>query len=102
MSAETDEVQLLARATKGDEDALGTLLVRNHDRLIEDIRPKIPSRLAGTISAEDILQETFVVAFRRIGTLELMPGVTFFHWLAGIAENVLRDAVRAGRTAKRG
>lgn len=102
MPADNNETALLALAKTGDEDALSRLLVLNHDRLVDAIRPKIPPKLAGAISAEDIVQETFVITFRRIDKLELTPNATFFHWLAGIASNVLRDAVKAGRTAKRG
>ena len=44
--------------------------------------------------ADDVLQETWLVAVRRLGRFDPAKG-TFFDWLCGIASNAARNAVRA-------
>lgn len=125
MSAENSEPQpdkpeagaeraWIAQAVAGDEAALGRLLLLHHARLVREVAGKIPPDVQGTISAEDIVQEAYVVAFQRIRTFELdepeagspspanPPRQTMYPWLAGIARNRLMDAVKAQRAAKRG
>jgi RNA polymerase sigma-70 factor (ECF subfamily) len=45
---------------------------------------------------EDVVQETWLVAVRRLRTFDPARG-TFFDWLCGIASNAARSAVRARR-----
>jgi RNA polymerase sigma-70 factor (ECF subfamily) len=102
MSAEATESELLAAAVRGDDEALSKLLVREHDHLLRRIGVRIPVALCGTISAEDVLQETFIIAFRRVQSFQPVADATFADWLMGIACNVLRDKQRAQQAAKRG
>jgi RNA polymerase sigma-70 factor (ECF subfamily) len=44
--------------------------------------------------ADDVLQETWLVAVRRLGSFDPARGA-FFDWLCGIASNAARGAVRA-------
>lgn len=102
MSEHTEDESLLTRAVAGDRDARESLLLRNFDRLNAEISRRIPDDIRGTISAEDVAQEAFIVAFQRIGSLQAQGIEAFFGWLAQIAENRLMDAAKALRAAKRG
>lgn len=102
MSSADRETLLLERATAGDDASLSELLAAHHDRLVRDIAARMPAGLRGAVAADDIAQETYVVAFRRIRDFHLTPGATFFDWLAGIAANTLRAAERNRRAKKRG
>ncbi len=97
-----DEPQLAARAVAGDEVALSQLLFRCHDRLVGEIGRKLPADIQGSIAAEDIAQEAYVVAFQRIASFNPQDHERFFAWLFAIARNRLMDAIKAHRTAKRG
>ncbi len=92
---------LIERATSGDQDALATLL----ERVTPDLRARVESRIGkayrGALDADDILQVTFVEAFMRIDTFENRGAEAFMGWLSRIAENNLRDAIRALDAAKR-
>lgn len=94
--------QLTRKAVAGDEVALSQLLFRHHDRLVADIGSKLPSDLRGSVAAEDIAQETYVVAFQRIAAFNPEDHPRFFGWLSAIAKNRLMDAIKAQRAAKRG
>jgi len=105
MADETPEMEdsvLIARAVAGDEVALSQLLYRHHGRLATEVGGKLPADLQGSVSAEDIVQETFVVAFQRIGSFNPQDHERFYSWLAVIARNRLMDAIKAHRADKRG
>jgi RNA polymerase sigma-70 factor (ECF subfamily) len=52
--------------------------------------------------ADDVLQETWLVAVRRLRSFDPAKGA-FFHWLCGIASNAARGAIRTRcRQKKRG
>lgn len=97
-----DESQLAADAVAGDEVALSKLLFLHHGRLVAQIAARLPADLQGSVSAEDIAQEAYVVAFQRISTFDPRDFERFDAWLASIARNRLMDAVKAQRAAKRG
>src|SRR5262245_50379161 len=97
-----EDAQLAAKAVAGDEAALSNLLFRHHERLVAEIGGKLPADLQGSVSAEDIAQEAYVVAFQRIASFNPEDHERFYPWLAAIARNRLMDAVKAQRAAKRG
>ena len=99
----TDEnSELAARAVAGDEEALSKLLFCHHERLVAEVASKLPSDVQGSLSAEDVVQEAYVVAFQRIATFDPGDHEKFYPWLAAIARNRLMDAVKGQRAAKRG
>lgn len=102
MSDATEHDPLIVKAVNGDADALESLLLGHFDRLAATVTPRIPEDVRGAISAEDVVQEAFVVAFERISTFEPRGRDAFFAWISRIAENRLMDAVKALRAAKRG
>lgn len=57
--------------------------------------------LTGSFDVEDVLQVTCLEVFLRIGSLERRTVAGFRSWLGRIAQNNLRDAVRALERDKR-
>jgi RNA polymerase sigma-70 factor, ECF subfamily len=102
MSERTDDDALLHNAVAGDGDALESLLLRYFDRLVAVVSRRMPDDVRGALSAEDVVQDAFIVVFQRIGGFDPRAGGAFFAWLCQIAENRLMDAAKALRAAKRG
>ena len=97
-----DVSSLINQSVAGDEAALRQLLFIYHGRLIAVVTPMIGDKLRSTITADDVLQETFVAAFRDIRTFRAADGQSFFAWLRTIATNQLRDMARSHNCKKRG
>src|SRR4051812_29008255 len=92
----------VAAAVSGDRVALERLLLADYDQLERRIRAKLPARLQSTQAVEDILQLTFLQAFRDIVRFEQRPDASFSDWLARIADNRLYDAIKEQDRQKRG
>jgi RNA polymerase sigma-70 factor (ECF subfamily) len=97
-----DEPALVALAMGGDRASLERLLLAHYDRLAERIGSKLPPRLQATQAVEDILQLTFLQAFRDIGSFQSREDAGFGDWLARIADHRLLDAIKHHDRAKRG
>jgi RNA polymerase sigma-70 factor, ECF subfamily len=83
---------LVAEAARGDRDAFNELVSRHHAKMYQLAR--IMTR--GDREAEDLVQETFVRAFRAVGRFR--GDSTFRTWLHRIAVNVIKShVVRRGR-----
>ena len=100
---EQDQLQvLLGRAVAGDRAATEQLLWTHYDRLQRFIDKNIPPVVRSTVSADDVLQETFVVAWQQIVDFDDRHTDALYTWLRTIAKNKLTDRVRAQAAAKRG
>ena len=64
-------------------------------------RPNCPT-LRRTITVDDILQQTFICAFRGIGQLEPHTPQSLLAWLKKIADHQLQDVIKAQNRKKRG
>lgn len=95
------EHDLLRAAVRGDEKALASLLKDITPQLRGRIAAKISPAWQGTLDADDVLQVTFVEAFLQIEAFTDRGDGSFLAWLSHIAENNLRDAVKALERAKR-
>lgn len=98
-ASDADEI---ARAVAGDRMALERLLLAQYPRLAAQVARRFPRVLKGVVGVEDVLQETFVEAFRKIGSFEARTVDAFYHWLATIAAHRLLDAAKRLRALKRG
>jgi RNA polymerase sigma-70 factor (ECF subfamily) len=87
-SANSSE-ELVVRARSGDEEAFRTIFERYTRPVISFIFYMVNRREL----AEELAQETFVRAYKSIGTLrdEAKVGT----WLFGIAKNVARESLRS-------
>ncbi len=94
--------ELLAAAVLGDMVALERLLLAHYDPLARRIAGKLPTRLQATQAVEDILQLTFLQAFRDVTRFVPRDDASFGDWLATIADHRLLDAIKQHDRQKRG
>ncbi len=83
-----DVTAMVKRGLAGDREALGWLVERHAGLVHAALRAHMPAGEA----ADDLVQETFLRAFRNFRTLR-EPG-SFPAWLCGIARRVAVDALR--------
>lgn len=96
-----NESALCARAVAGDEDALTQLLRHFGPRVRAQIAPTIQSKWAQVLDADDVMQITYLEAFMQVQRFEYRGVDSFGGWLAQIARNNLRDAIRQLERLKR-
>ena len=96
-----DVDELLAKAARGDEGGLVTLLERFGPEVRRRLSGKIAARWQAVLDVDDVMQVTYVEAFLRIRDFKPAGERAFVGWLARIAENNLRDAVKELGRAKR-
>ena len=94
--------RLLERAQGGDKAAVGELLLGSHDPLTQYLARRMPVRYQHVLDVDDVLQETFAVAFRDIGKCERMSEASFLAWLRTVAEHRLQDEIKRLESKKRG
>ena len=82
---------LVARACRGEQEAFRLIFERYSRPVISFIYDQVSDREL----AEELTQETFVRAFRSLGTLREEAKLST--WLFGIAKNVARESLRARR-----
>lgn len=89
----------IAAAIAGDTEALSALLREHGPRLREQL--SIDSKWRSVLDVDDVMQVTYMEAFLNIE--KLGPGGlgAFYSWLRRIAENNLRDAIRALEAQRR-
>lgn len=97
----TRSVVLVHRARAGDEQALGDLLHRYRDRVTRIARIRMGRRVRAFMDSADIVQNTFLVAARRVEDFEPESHAAIIHWLSRIIENQIRDAAAYANAAKR-
>jgi RNA polymerase sigma-70 factor (ECF subfamily) len=85
---------LVGKAQEGDSDAFAALMDKYERRLEALIHVRLGPSLRQRVEVEDVLQETYLNAFRSIATYEWRDEGSFFKWLGGIAENVLQRLAR--------
>ncbi|HSV15025.1 MAG TPA: RNA polymerase sigma factor [Tepidisphaeraceae bacterium] len=92
--SETDET-LVNRARRGDGPAFEEL-IRRAGKLVF---ARLYLETGDAHEAEDLAQETFLIAFRRVG--QVADATTFRPWLMSIAHSVVIDAARRRGRLKR-
>jgi RNA polymerase sigma-70 factor (ECF subfamily) len=94
--------QLIADAIAGARTALERLLILEFGSVQRHITQQLPEWLRGTVSVEDLLQDTFAQAFRDIGQFDFRSERSLRAWLCTIADHRLQDLIRRLRRKKRG
>jgi RNA polymerase sigma-70 factor, ECF subfamily len=69
------------RIQTGDRHALGEFFSRHHGRLLKMVRLRLDRRLRGRLDPEDVLQEAFLDATRRLGEYAADPRMPPYLWL---------------------
>lgn len=80
--------ELVDQALAGSEDAFRTLVER-HQRRVYNLLVRV---LRNPALAEELAQETFLKAFRRLASFD--PAYKFSNWILKIAQNAAIDALR--------
>ncbi len=83
--------ELIVRARSGDDDAFRLIF----ERYARPIISFIYDMLGDSALAEELMQETFVRAYKNLGALREETKLST--WLFGIARNVARESLRARR-----
>ncbi len=91
------EERLLTRLRDGESDAFRELYEAFSDRLY---RAVILPRIGVPDLAEDVLRETFLTTFEKIGAVR-WQGRSLYYWLSRIAANKVIDVHRANRRTDR-
>lgn len=85
--------ELLQLQTQGEE-AVAQLFDRYRAKLARMVVLRLDARLTGKVDADDILQDAFVEANRRIEGFLRQPNVPFFVWLRQLTGQILIDLHR--------
>ncbi|MGI9470182.1 MAG: sigma-70 family RNA polymerase sigma factor [Rubripirellula sp.] len=82
-------LDLIGRARRGDKDALDELLSRDARRLKLMVRMRLSPRLRSRLDEDDVLQEAYLDAAKRLDAYLEDPQVSFFLWLRQIVKHRL-------------
>ena len=83
--------ELLAQLKRGDQAALAELFALHREKLRRMVMFRLDQRLAGRVSASDVLQEAYIDAVRRVEHFFDKPDQSFFGWLRLIVGHRLAD-----------
>ena len=97
----TDTGRLLREAQGGNRGSLDALYARHRGRLLGFVRSRMSPGLLGTVSPEDVLQETLLESARKLDSFEDRGPASFYRWLVEIARFKILEADRARKTRKR-
>ena len=88
---------LVDRARNGEREAFDQLASAFGSRLRLSIQGWSKFQLGPKADADDVLQETFVRAYRGLPRFEWQDEDSFFRWLCGIAKHALAQAAQDAR-----
>lgn len=91
----------ISRASTGEPGARAALFERHAEKLRCYVAFRLGRALARRVEVEDVVQETFLRAWRDVERAHLSGEGAFAGWLARIARNVIADAARAARGEQR-
>ena len=94
-------IELVQLVQQGDQHALDELFERYKPRLLRIIRVKLGPRLQRHLDEDDILQEVFLIALRKMREFELRSHAGILQWLARIAENQISNRLEYYEAEKR-
>jgi RNA polymerase sigma-70 factor (ECF subfamily) len=102
MTTDELELSLIQRAAAGDSAALECLLFKYRTHLLNYVSRRLPEDLRRILEPEDILQDVYFEAFRRIGGFTAVDSHSALRWMVTIARNRVVHVIRMQRTLKRG
>jgi RNA polymerase sigma-70 factor (ECF subfamily) len=100
MTDRREHTAQLDQLRRRGEEAVADLFARYRQNLLRMIAVRLDSRIFGKVDEEDVLQDAFVEAARRIQDYLDRPSVPFFVWLRQITSQVLIDTHRRYLGAK--
>ena len=100
--AAVTRTELIRRARGGDREALGELLEGFRGYLKVIAARQLDRRLGGRLDASDVVQQTFLSAYRKVDQFRGQGEAEFIGWLQRILEHNIQEVVRNHtRIAKR-
>jgi len=94
MESATSTFTLLEKAKAGDEAALSRAFEKHQRRLAVLVHFKLSPRARAFSEVEEVVQETYLRAFRDIHRFSYQSPGSFLRWLSSIADHVIVDRVR--------
>lgn len=88
---------LLKRVQAGDASALDALMARYRPRLVRWASGRLPPHARDLAETQDLVQETLIRAFRKIGEIEIRGEGALQAYLRQVLLNTLRDELRRVR-----
>jgi RNA polymerase sigma-70 factor (ECF subfamily) len=101
MEPVTSSYGLIERIRNGDLEAFSVLFGKYRPRLAVLVHYRMGPELGRLYEVDDILQETFLKAFRDFDQFTYRTPGSFMSWLARIADHVLADLARSQGRQKR-
>jgi RNA polymerase sigma-70 factor (ECF subfamily) len=101
MDVVTSSHDLIERIKAGDQEAFATLFNKYRRRLAVLIHFRLSPDLRSFAEVDDVLQETWLRAFRDFGQFTYRSPGSFMSWLARIADHVIADLARSQGRQKR-
>ncbi len=92
--------ELIDALRNGGDQAVAELFAQYRGKLLRTVALRLDTRLLSKVDCDDILQEAFVTAARRIEDYLDRPTVPIFVWLRQITTQVLIDTHRRYLSAK--
>jgi RNA polymerase sigma-70 factor (ECF subfamily) len=102
MSSDSADLELVRKAAAGDASALELFLLRHRSQLMGFVTRHTPPDVRRTVDPQDILQDIYFDAFRRLGSFTATDQRSALRWLVTMARHRIIDLVRTHRSAKRG
>jgi len=101
MGSITSSHDLIERIKNGEQEAFSALFEKFRPRLAVLIHYRMSPELHGFFEVDDILQETFLEAFRDFRQFTYQGPGSLMSWLARIADHVMADLARSQGRQKR-
>lgn len=93
-----DNRTLVDRARSGDRQAFDRLIEEHRPALERHVRTRIGEHLRSKVEVDDVLQDTYLRAWKSMDGFQWMGKGSFLRWLKGIAEHAILKLVnRHGR-----
>lgn len=92
--SDSQDKVFLVRLKEGDEQALARAFSHHRERLWQMVRFRLDPRLAGRVDADDVLQEAYLDAAKRLQHFEDHGASSVFLWLRMIVGQTLVDIHR--------
>lgn len=94
MCEQHGETSQLDQLRSKGEEAVAELFGRYRDKLLRMVESRLDNRVVGKVDCEDVLQDAFMEAARRVQDYLDRPSVPFFIWLRQITRQILIDTHR--------
>ena len=101
MEPVTSSHGLITRIKNGDQEAFSALFGKYRPRLAVIIHYRLGPELGRSYEVDDVMQETFLKAFRDFEQFTYRTPGSFMSWLARIADHVVADLARSQGRQKR-